>query len=67
MGESIQPQAFKLHYPEVLDFSRCNNSDIDWYMMMQTDLPPVGPKVEMLLELWKEEDAFLEQTFPAIG
>ena len=36
-------------------------------MRMPTDLSPVNPKVEMLLELWEEEnDAILEPAFYTI-
>ena len=33
---------------------------------MSTDPPPVDPKVKMLAELCKEEDAILELTFPVM-
>ena len=32
--ESIQPRI-----PDVVDFSRCNNADINWYIRMPTDPP----------------------------
>ena len=50
--------------PEVVDFPRCNLADIEWYMRMQTDLPLVDPKVEMLFWQCEEEDATLEETMP---
>ena len=34
---------------------------------MPTDPTPVDPKVEMLPELWKDEDATLQLTFLMIG
>ena len=52
--------------PEVVDFPRCNNADIDWYVTMPTDTPPVDPKVEVLPELCKEQDATLEPISPII-
>ena len=49
-------------FPEV-DSPRYNNADIDWYVRMPTGLPKVNHKVEMLLELYEEEDAIYEPTF----
>ena len=59
MVESILPQG-----SQRVDFPRCNNDEIDWYMKMQTDPPQVDPKVETLSELCEEEGATLEPTFP---
>ena len=53
--------------PEVGDFQRCNNADIDWYMGMPTDQLPVDPKVERLPALCEEDSATLEPTFPMIA
>ena len=50
----------------MVDFPKCNNAYIDWYVRMQTDLPLVDLKVEMLPELCKEEGATLEPIFPMI-
>ena len=54
-------------FSEVLDFQRFSNADINWYMMIPTDLALVDAKVEMLLELCEEEDATLQPTFSMIG
>ena len=51
---------------EVVDFLRYNNADIDWYMKMPTNAPPVDPKVEIPLEICEEECVILEQIFPTI-
>ena len=41
--------------PEVADFPRCNNAEIEWYGRMPTDPPLVNPKVEMLLQQCERE------------
>ena len=48
--------------PEVVDFPRCNNTEIESFMRMPTDLPMVAYKVEMLLGQCEEVDATLEAT-----
>ena len=52
--------------PEVVDFPRCNNADIDWYVSMPANPPPGDPKVETLPKLYKEEGATLELTSPML-
>ena len=49
-------------FPEVVDFPRCNNADIDWYIRRPTGLSLVDPKAEMQHE---EEGATLGPTLPA--
>ena len=56
-----------LRLPKAMDFPRCNIADIDCYIKMSTDPPPVDPKVEMLSELCQEEDATLKPTLLTVG
>ena len=44
----------------------CKNADIDWYVRMPSDPPLVDPKVERLLQLYKEEDITAKPTFSVI-
>ena len=55
-----------MHYPEAMDFPRCDNVGIDCYMRMPTDPPLVDLKAEMLPEICEEEGATLEPYFPLI-
>ena len=53
---------------EVTDSSKCNTTDIDWYMRMPKNPPPVDPKVEMPLwlhEQCEDKDATLKEIFSA--
>ena len=36
-------KSIQLWLPDVPDFSKCNNADIDRYVSMPTDSPPVNP------------------------
>ena len=45
-----------------MDFLRCNNPTIGWYVRMLTDPLPVHPNIKMLSELCME-DATLEAIF----
>ena len=49
-----------------MDFPRCSNADIDWYVRMLADPPKVNHKVEMLPQPCEEEDATLESALPMI-
>ena len=60
--KSIQTQEF----PKVVDFPTGNSADIDWYVRMPTDPPPVDPWDETLPVLCEEEGAIVEPTFPMI-
>ena len=51
---------------EVVDFPRCHNADIDWYMRMPMDPPLVCLNIEVLPELCKGEGVILEPTFTMI-
>ena len=51
---------------KVMDSPKCSNVDIDWYVRMITNPPPVNTLVETALKLCEEEDAFLEAISPAI-
>ena len=62
MVENFKPQDSQTE----VDFLRCNNADIDWYMRMPRDPTPVHPKVEMQFELCKEDNATPELTYLAI-
>ena len=46
-----------------MDFTMCNSTDINWYVRMPRDLPPVIPKEEMQPKLCKEVGVILEPTF----
>ena len=52
----VQPKGCQRYY----------NADVDCYLRMPTDPPPVDHKVEMLFELYDEEDAILESACPMI-
>ena len=41
-----------------------NNYDMDWYIRMPTDKPPVDPKVEKQPELCEEEGTTLKPPLP---
>ena len=42
----------------------CKSADIDCYVRMPTDPPPVDPKDEIQLELYEEAVATWEPIFP---
>ena len=45
-----------------MDFPSFINANINWYVKMPGDLPPVDPRDEMLPQLCEEEGATLEPT-----
>ena len=49
---------------EVVEFPRCNNTDIEWYGRMPTDTPLVDLKIKKLPKQCKREDATPETTDP---
>ena len=51
---------------QVMDSPRCNNADTDCYMRIATHLLLIDPKIEMPLELCKEENVTLASTFPTV-
>ena len=57
---------FTPRFPEIVNFPRCNNADIEWYVRIPANSPLVGPKIETFPEPYEEEDATLEPTFPVI-
>ena len=49
---------------EVTDWLRCSNFYVDWYMKMLANSSPVDPKVEIMLEQYKKENAILKPISP---
>ena len=58
MVKFIQPQG----PPEVVEFPKYYNADIEWCGRMPTDPPLVDPRVEMLLGQCEDEYATPEET-----
>ena len=50
--------------PEVVDFLRCNNADIEWYVRMPADALLEDPKVTTLLGQYKEDNTTPEAIVP---
>ena len=47
-----------------MEFPRCNNAHIEWYVRMPADLPLTDAKGKELIGQCEEEDATLEATDP---
>ena len=50
--------------PEVMDVPRCNNADIDWYMRMPTDPPPIDANMKCFLNYVRKKVTLWNQPFP---